>query len=79
MTFAAAGAGSSNTSSSVIDHYRDATGWKTRSLPLTNARALDMVIDAAGITHLLVLLPNSTMNGTRLAYVQVGPNSWLTP
>jgi hypothetical protein len=47
-------------------------GWKTRSIPLTNARALDMVIDANGTTHLLVLLPN----GTRLAYVQIGAASW---
>ncbi|MDB4963356.1 MAG: Multiple EGF-like-domain protein 3 precursor [Myxococcales bacterium] len=79
VLFASAGVGPSQTSSSVIDHYRDATGWKTRSLPLTNARALDMVIDATGTTHLLVLLPNSTMNGTRLAYVQVGPSSWPNP
>lgn len=79
VLFAAAGVGTSSTSSRVVDHYRDATGWKTRSIPLTNATPMDMVIDANGVTHLLVALPNTTMNGTRLAYVQVGPNSWLTP
>jgi hypothetical protein len=38
-----------------------------------------MLIDSAGVTHLLVLLPNVQMNGTRLAYVQVGPTSWQVP
>lgn len=65
---------------SVIDYYRDAAGWTTRSLPLVGARPLDMVIDAGGNTHLLVVLPGPTNSGTiRLSYVLVGPSFWTEP
>ncbi len=63
-------------SKAFVAHYLDATGWKTRSFPITNAAPLDLKIDANGTAHVLAVAPG-TNNVPKLVYVRVGPTAWM--
>lgn len=65
-----------SSSQTLEDHYRDATGWKVRKFPLTHGRALDMVIDASGTTHILAIAPSTTPGTHRILYIRVSENAW---
>src|SRR6185503_6946196 len=66
----------SNNSLTFEDHYRDATGWHVRTFPFTKGTPLDMVIDAAGTTHILAMAPSSTPSTTRIVYIRISASAW---
>ncbi|CAN5736993.1 hypothetical protein BH11MYX3_BH11MYX3_16420 [soil metagenome] len=66
-----------STSTTIVDHYRTAAGWQTRSFPLTRARPFSMIIDAAGATHLVAAAANGTNFGdSKLVYIRIDANAW---
>jgi cysteine-rich repeat protein len=65
-----------NNSLTLEDHYRDATGWHVRTFPFTKGTPLDMVIDAAGTTHIIAMQPSSTVGTTRLVYIRISASAW---
>jgi hypothetical protein len=65
-----------NNSLTLEDHYRDATGWRVRTFPLTNARPLDMVIDGNGTTHVLAATPGPMSFTDRLVYIRIDATAW---
>ena len=69
--------GAPNTSTTIVDHYRTAAGWQTRSFPLSRARLFQMIIDANGATHIVAAAANGTDFGnSRLVYIRVDDNAW---
>lgn len=74
ILYASQPAAGTQTTTTVEDHYRDATGWKVRTFPVTNAAPLDMVIDGQGNTHLLAM--TSSNGTTRLSYVRIDVTAW---
>ncbi|HUS27373.1 MAG TPA: hypothetical protein VMZ53_02660, partial [Kofleriaceae bacterium] len=65
-----------NNSTTIEDHYRDASGWHVRSFALAKATPLDMKIDAQGTAHILATTPSSTAGSTRLVYLRINATGW---
>jgi len=63
-------------STMIEDHYRDATGWRVRTFPLSRGRPLDMVIDATGTTHILAEAAGLTTGTTRLVSIRIDATAW---
>ena len=64
------------TSTTLEDHYRDATGWRVRTFPLTNGTVLDAEIDANGATHILATSRGTDFGTSRLVYIRIDANAW---
>lgn len=65
-----------NNSTTIEDHYRDASGWHTRSFAFAKANPLDMKIDASGTAHILLTTPGTTSGTTRLVYQRINATGW---
>ena len=65
-----------NNSTTIEDHYRDASGWHVRSYAFAKAMPLAMTIDAQGTAHILATTPSSTAGSTRLTYLRINATSW---
>lgn len=69
--------GPTNTATTIVDYYRTAAGWQSRSFPLTRARPFQMMIDANGATHLVAAAANGTDFGSsRLVYIRIDEDAW---
>ncbi len=65
------------TSMTIVDHYRTAAGWQSRSFPLTRARLFDVEIDANNATHIVAAAANGADFGdSKLVYMRIDDDAW---